>query len=119
MNPIVYMYIDGFVLAVFALNLWVLANEHPLLEPFWLRAAACITALGLFGHSLWMVANWIPNSAGIPFWRFVSDIGLMILSALLLAQLFRSKWREKRRLAGLTAHRNPNLDATVRLGPRR
>ena len=118
MNALAYMYIDGLALFVFAMSLWVLAIEHPLLKPFLLRAAACITALGLFGHSLWMVSNWIPNSAGIPFWRFISDIGLMILSSLLLAQLFRSKRREKRRLAGFAAMKNPNLDVTVKLGRR-
>lgn len=115
MNPIVYMYIDGLVLAAFALNLWVLANEHPLLEPFYLRAVACITALGLFGHSLWMLADWIPSSAGVPFFRLVSDVGLMVLSSLFLAQLFRSKRREKQRLAGMAAIKNPNLDVTVRM----
>lgn len=119
MSPQDYMLIDGALLIIFALNCWVLTSEDPILQPLIPRAVVGITGFVFFSHALWMFADWIPSAAGPPFWRAMGDGCLVAASSTRLMQVFRAKWREKRRLAGLATMRNANLDVTMRLNPER
>lgn len=116
MNPQDYMLIDGALLVIFALNCWVLTGEDPILQPWIPRAVVGFMGFVFFSHALWMFADWIPSPAGVPFWRSLGDACLVAASSTRMAQVFRAKHRERRRLAGLETHRNDNLDVTVRLG---
>lgn len=118
MNPHDYLLIDGALLIVLALNCWVLGSEDPIFQPLIPRAVIAVTGLVLFSHVLWMSSEWLPSAAGVPFWRLMGDGCFVGLSSTRLFQVFRAKSREKRRLAGFAAMKNPNLDVTVKLGRR-